>query len=70
MTTNTSAELQILRKKETFLWERLEEAVEFTENTNSLNFLTKELDRIKARILELETQEYFKELDQQYENAN
>ena len=70
MTTNTSAELQILRKKETFLWERLEEAVEFTENTNSLNFLTKELDRIKTRILELETQEYFKELDQQYENAN
>jgi hypothetical protein len=70
MTTNTSTELQILRKKETFLWERLEEAVEFTENTNSLNFLTKELDRIKARILELETQEYFKELDQQYENAN
>ena len=70
MTTNTSAELQILRKKETFLWERLDEAVEFTENTNSLNFLTKELDRIKARILELETQEYFKELDQQYENAN
>ena len=70
MTTNTSAELQILRQKETFLWERLEEAVEFTENTNSLNFLTKVLDRIKARILELETQEYFKELDQQYENAN
>lgn len=70
MTINTTTELQILRKKETFLWERLEEAVEFTENTNSLNFLTKELDRIKARILELETQEYFKELDQQYENAN
>lgn len=70
MTINTTTELQILRKKETFLWERLEEAVEFTENTNSLSFLTKELDRIKARILELETQEYFKELDQQYENAN
>ena len=70
MTINTTTELQILRKKETFLWERLDEAVEFTENTNSLNFLTKELDRIKARILELETQEYFKELDQQYENAN
>lgn len=70
MTINTTTELQILRKKETFLWERLEEAVEFTENANSLNFLTKELDRIKARILELETQEYFKELDQQYENAN
>jgi hypothetical protein len=71
MTTNTTTELTILQKKEAFLWERLEEAVELTENTNMLTFLTTELDRIKAKIMELETQQYFKELDKEYaENSN
>lgn len=71
MTTNTTMELEILHKKEAFLWERMEEAVELTTNTNTISFLTTELDKVKARILELETEQYFNELDQEYaENSN
>jgi hypothetical protein len=71
MTTNTTTELEILHKKEAFLWERMEEAVELTTNTNTVSFLTTELDKVKARILELETEQYFNELDQEYaENSN
>ena len=61
----------MLQKKEAFLWEQLEEAVELTENTNMLKYLTTELDRIKSKIMEIETQQYFKELDEEYaENSN
>ena len=71
MTTNTIKELMMLQKKEAFLWEQLEEAVELTENTNMLKYLTTELDRIKSKIMEIETQQYFKELDEEYaENSN
>jgi hypothetical protein len=71
MTTNRTTELEILHKKEAFLWERMEEAVELTTNTNTISFLTTELDKVKARILELETEQYFNELDQEYaENSN
>ncbi len=71
MTTNITIELEILHKKEAFLWERMEEAVELTTNTNTISFLTTELDKVKARILELETEQYFNELDQEYaENSN
>ncbi len=71
MTTNITTELEILHKKEAFLWERMEEAVELTTNTNTISFLTTELDKVKARILELETEQYFNELDQEYaENSN
>lgn len=71
MTTNRTTELEILHKKEAFLWERMEEAVELTTNTNTITFLTTELDKVKARILELETEQYFNELDQEYaENSN
>lgn len=49
----------------------MEEAVELTTNTNTISFLTTELDKVKARILELETEQYFNELDQEYaENSN
>ena len=71
MTTNITMELEILHRKEAFLWERMEEAVELTTNTNTISFLTTELDKVKARILELETEQYFNELDQEYaENSN
>ena len=71
MTTNITTELEILHRKEAFLWERMEEAVELTTNTNTISFLTTELDKVKARILELETEQYFNELDQEYaENSN
>ena len=71
MTTNITTELEILHKKEAFLWERMEEAVELTTNTNTISFLTTELDKVKARILELETEQYFNELDQEYaKNSN
>jgi hypothetical protein len=71
MTTNITIELEILHRKEAFLWERMEEAVELTTNTNTISFLTTELDKVKARILELETEQYFNELDQEYaENSN
>jgi hypothetical protein len=71
MTTSTTMELEILHKKEAFLWERMEEAVELTTNTNTISFLTTELDKVKARILELETEQYFNELDQEYaKNSN
>ena len=36
-----------------------------------LKYLTTELDRIKSKIMEIETQQYFKELDEEYaENSN
>jgi hypothetical protein len=44
MTTNTTTELTILQKKEAFLWERLEEAVELTENTNQIATLNELLN--------------------------
>jgi hypothetical protein len=66
MTTKITTELELLHKKEAFLWERMDEAVELSTNTSTLTFLTTELDKVKARILELETTLYFKELDEEY----
>jgi len=63
----TEEQLELLHKKQDYLWHQLDEVLEITENSNSLSFLLTELDIIKAKIVELETKMFYKELESKYE---
>jgi hypothetical protein len=59
-------QLELLNKKQEFLWQQLDEVMELAENSHSVSFLLNELDVIKAKILELETRIFYKELENNY----
>lgn len=59
--------MEILLKKQEFLWQKLDSAMEFAENTSCMAFLLHEMDIIKARILELETYAFYNEIEQNHE---
>jgi len=59
-------QLELLNKKQEFLWQQLDEVMELAENSHSVSFLLNELDIIKAKILELETRIFYKELENNY----
>ena len=48
-------QLELLNKKQEFLWRQLDEVMELAENSQSVSFLLTELDNVKSKILELET---------------
>ena len=62
----TEKQLELLNKKQEFLWQQLDEVMELAENSHSVSFLLNELDIIKAKILELETRIFYKELENNY----
>lgn len=62
----TEKQLELLNKKQEFLWQQLDEIMELAENSQSVSFLLNELDSIKAKILELETKIFYKELENNY----
>jgi len=62
----TEKQLELLNKKQEFLWQQLDEVMELAENSHSVSFLLNELDVIKAKILELETRIFYKELENNY----
>ena len=59
-------QLELLNKKQEFLWQQLDEVMELAENSHSVSFLLNELDVIKAKILELETRIFYKDLENNY----
>lgn len=59
-------QLELLNKKQEFLWRQLDEVMELTENSQSVSFLLTELDNVKSKILELETKMFYKELEINY----
>jgi len=59
-------QLELLNKKQEFLWQQLDEVMELADNSHSVSFLLNELDVIKAKILELETRIFYKELENNY----
>ena len=59
-------QLELLNKKQEFLWQQLDEVMELAENSHSVSFLLNELDVVKAKILELETRIFYKELENNY----
>jgi len=62
----TEKQLELLNKKQEFLWQQLDEIMELAENSQSVSFLLNELDSIKAKMLELETKIFYKELENNY----
>lgn len=59
-------QLELLNKKQEFLWRQLDEVMELAENSQSVSFLLTELDNVKSKILELETKMFYKELENNY----
>ena len=59
-------QLELLNKKQEFLWRQLDEVMEFSENSHSVSFLVNELDFVKSKILELETRIFYKQLEGDY----
>ena len=59
-------QLELLNKKQEFLWRQLDEVMELAENSQSVSFLLTELDNVKSKILELETKMFYKELEINY----
>jgi|DEB0MinimDraft_10_1074344.scaffolds.fasta_scaffold275932_2 hypothetical protein len=59
----TEKKLEMLQRKQEFLWEQLDEVMEYAENSYSVSLLMREIDIVKSKILELEISNFYKELE-------
>ena len=59
----TEKKLEMLHRKQEFLWEELDEVMEYAENSHSASLLMREIDIVKSKILELEISKFYKELE-------
>lgn len=59
----TEKKLEMLHRKQEFLWEELDEVMEYAENSYSVSLLMREIDIVKSKILELEISKFYKELE-------
>ena len=59
----TEKKLEILQRKQDFLWEQLDEVMEYAENSYSVSLLMREIDIVKSKILELEISNFYRELE-------
>ena len=55
-------QMEVLVKKIDFLYQKIEEVID-ERSSKQMDFLLNEIDTNRTRLLELEIQEYYKELD-------
>ena len=54
--------MEVLVKKINYLYQKIEEVID-ERSSKQMDFLLNEIDINRTKLLELETQEYYKELD-------
>lgn len=55
-------QMEVLVKKINYLYQKIEEVID-ERSSKQMDFLLNEIDINRTKLLELETQEYYKELD-------
>ena len=55
-------QMEVLVKKIDYLYQKIEEVID-ERSSKQMDFLLNEIDTNRAKLLELEIQEYYKELD-------
>ena len=55
-------QMEVLVKKIDYLYQKIEEVID-ERSSKQMDFLLNEIDINRTKLLELETQEYYKELD-------
>ena len=55
-------QMEVLVKKIDYLYQKIEEVID-ERSSKQMDFLLNEIDTNRTKLLELETQEYYKELD-------
>jgi|LauGreSBDMM110SN_4_FD.fasta_scaffold199009_1 hypothetical protein len=61
----TEKELQLLKVKEEYIMNKIQDVLEYAHNSEQIDFLGKELDFIKSQICKNETLAYFSELEKE-----
>lgn len=59
-------QLELLERKQEYLWQQLDSAVEIAENSRTVSYLLQELDVLKAKTTAIETKMFFEDLEEEY----